>query len=209
MLELCHHVGRHAESVANGDWSRCPDFSYWLTPQVELADKRLGVVGYGHIGRRVAAIARAFGMSVLAHDGDTATPRDHDDTRWLSIEELFSEADVVTLHCPLTPATERMVDRSLLRRMRPGAFLVNAARGGLIDEPALVEALNEGTIAAAAVDVVSVEPMPADHPLALAPNCIITPHMAWSALEARKRIMQTTADNIRAFLEGRPQNVVT
>ena len=208
ILELCHHVGKHAESVVDGQWAQCTDFCYWLTPQVELAGKQLGLIGYGRIGRQVGVIGRAFGMEVLAcgRPGSFAPP--DDSVKWLPIERVVAEADVVSLHCPLTTETERMVNRDLLACMRRDAFLVNTSRGGLIDEVALAEALHERRIAGAAVDVVSQEPIRPDNPLLSAPNCLITPHMAWSSLAARKRLLGITAHNIAAFLAGRPDNVV-
>jgi glycerate dehydrogenase len=208
ILELCHHVGRHAESVMAGDWSRCPDFCYWLTPQMELAGKSLGLVGFGRIARQVAMIGRAFGMEVLAsgRPGSSAPPSSM--ATWLSTDELFASADVVSLHCPLTPDTERMVNRRLLGRMRRSALLVNTSRGGLVNELELAEALRAGQLAGAAVDVVSHEPIRPDNPLLSAPNCIITPHMAWSSLAARQRLMRCTVENVAAFLAGTPMNVV-
>jgi glycerate dehydrogenase len=209
ILELCHHVGQHATSVAAGEWSKSADFCYWLTPQVELAGKQLGLVGYGRIARQVGTIGEAFGMSVLASGRPgTKAPADAA-ARRLTTEEIFSEADVVSLHCPLTAETERMVSGTLLERMRPGAFLINTSRGGLVDEPALADALRAGRIAGAAVDVVSQEPIRTDNPLLSAPNCIITPHIAWSSLAARQRLIQTTAKNIAAFLAGNVENDVT
>jgi len=209
ILELCHRVGQHTQSVAAGDWAACPDFCYWQAPQIELVGKRLGLVGHGRIAQKVAAIGRAFGMEILATERTGFQPPTSEDVRWLSTEELFAEADIVTLHCPLTPETDQMVDRTLLSRMRRDAFLINASRGGLVNEHDLADALQSQQIAGAAVDVVSVEPMQADNPLLSAPNCLITPHMAWSTLAARKRIMKTTADNISAFLAGQSQNDVT
>lgn len=209
LLELCHHVGRHAGSVAAGGWAKCPDFCYWQTPQIELAGKRLGLVGYGRIAQQVAAIGRAFGMSVAASGRTGALQPTSADVEWLAREGLFATSDVVSLHCPLTPQTAGMVNRAVLQRMRPSAMLINTSRGALVNERDLADALRDGLIAAAAVDVVSAEPIRADNPLLAAPNCLITPHMAWSSLAARQRIMQTTAENIRAFLAGRPQNDVT
>jgi glycerate dehydrogenase len=208
ILELCHRVGPHAQSVAAGDWTRSRDFCYWLTPQVELAGKRLGLVGYGRIARRVGEIGQAFGMSVAASGRPGSPPPDNTVVRWRSVEELFADSDIVSLHCPLTPQTERMVSRELLGNMRPGAFLINTSRGGLIDERALKEALSSGRLAGAALDVVSAEPIKADNPLLSVPNCLITPPMAWTSFEARRRIMRATADNIAAFLAGKPQNDV-
>jgi glycerate dehydrogenase len=208
ILELCHHVALHAQSVAAGEWTRCPDFCYWKTPQIELADRELGLVGYGRIAQRVGAIGQAFGMRVSAC-GRPGTPAPKTaNVRWMSKEQLFAEADIASLHCPLTADTERLVNRELLARMRREAFLINTSRGGLVDEQALADALGAGQIAGAAVDVVSIEPIRPDNPLLTAPNCLITPHMAWTSLAARKRILQTTAENIAAFLAGKPQNTV-
>jgi glycerate dehydrogenase len=209
ILELCHHVGRHAASVAAGDWAKSADFCYWLTPQVELAGKQLGIVGYGRIGRQVAAIGRALGMRVVAtgRSGRLAPPEDAA-VKWLTTDGLFADADVVSLHCPLTPETERMVDRRLLGRMRPEAFLINTSRGALVNEDDLAAALRAGRLAGAAVDVVSEEPIRADNPLLFAPNCLITPHMAWTSLAARQRLIRVTSENVAAFLAGRPINVV-
>ncbi len=208
ILELCHHVGRHVDSVAAGGWTKCPDFCYWLTPQVELAGKRLGLVGFGRIAREVAMIGRAFGMEVLASGRPGSSAPSGSSVEWLPTEELFASSDVVSLHCPLTPETERMVNRRLLSHMRRDALLVNTSRGGLVDERDLAEALRAGQIAGAAVDVVSQEPIRTDNPLLSAPNCLITPHIAWSSLAARQRLMQRTAENVAAFLDGKPINVV-
>jgi glycerate dehydrogenase len=208
ILELCHHVGRHSESVHAGEWTKAPDFCYWLAPQIELDGKSLGLVGYGRIAQGVGAIGAAFGMRVLASGRPESSPPDSFVGEWLSSDELFERADVVSLHCPLTPQTERMVNRQMLRRMKRGAFLVNTSRGGLVDERGLAEALGSGQIAGAAVDVVSAEPIRLDNPLLSAPNCLITPHMAWTTLAARERLMWTTAENVAAFLAGKPINVV-
>ena len=191
ILELCHRVGRHAESVAAGDWAKSPDFCYWLTPQVELAGKQLGLIGYGRIARQVATIGRAFGMRMLASGRPGRTPPPGEEVEWLTTEEVFAAADVVSLHCPLTPQTERMVNCELLSHMRRQAFLVNTSRGGLIAERDLVNALRAGQLAGAAVDVVSEEPIHPDNPLLTAPNCLITPHIAWTSLEARERLTRS------------------
>jgi glycerate dehydrogenase len=208
ILELCHRVGLHAESVAANEWTRSPDFCYWKTPQVELAGKKLGLVGYGRIAQRVAEIGRAFGMQILASGRPGRKLPAAENVTWMPTPELFAAADVVSLHCPLTPESEKMVNRQLLARMRSEAFLINTSRGGLVDERALAEALDKHQLAGAAVDVVSHEPIAADNPLLGAPNCLITPHMAWCSLAARQRLMQTTAENVRAFLTGQPINVV-
>jgi len=206
ILELCHHVGRHAESVAAGEWTKSPDFCYWLTPQIELAGKRLGIVGYGRIGRQVGAIGQAFGMNISASGRPGAKSSNSTSTiQWCSTQELFAESDVVSLHCPLTPETERMVDRDLLSLMSRHAFLINTSRGGLVDEQALSDALRAGQIAGAAMDVVAHEPIRPDNPLLSAPNCLITPHIAWTSLPARQRIIEMTASNIAAYLAGKPR----
>lgn len=208
ILELCHHVGRHSVSVAGGDWANCPDFCYWVTPQVELAGKKLGLVGYGRIAQQVAAIGQAFGMQLLASGrAGSAAPKSFDG-EWLPTDELFASADVVSLHCPLNPQTERIVNRRVLETMKHGALLVNTSRGGLVNEQELADALRDGKLAGAAVDVVSQEPIRTENPLLAAPNCLITPHMAWTTLSARQRLVQTTADNVAAFLAGKPINVV-
>jgi glycerate dehydrogenase len=208
ILELCHHVGRHAESVRAGEWASRPDFCYWLTPQIELADKRLGLIGYGRIAQRVGAIGQAFGMHLLASGRAGSQPPKSSFIEWMPAETVFAAADVVSLHCPLTPETERMVNRRLLETMRREALLVNTSRGGLVDERDLSDALRDGAIAGAAVDVVSEEPIRPDNPLLTAPNCLITPHMAWTSLAARQRLMRSTVGNVAAFLAGKAINVV-
>ncbi len=208
LLELCHHVGLHHVAVTDGEWSKAPDFCFWKTPPIELAGLTMGIVGFGRIGRRVAEIARAFGMSVMVTARPDGMPAAADTVTWHDISTLVSTADVVSLHCPLTETNFGFVDAELLARMRPTAFLINTARGQLIDEHALAEALNRGQLGGAGLDVVAVEPMRPDNPLRGARNCIITPHMAWASLAARRRLMATTAANVKAFLAGRPIHVV-
>lgn len=208
LLELCHHVGLHDRSVKDGEWSVHPDFSYWKMPLVELAGRTLGVVGFGRIGRRVGVLAHAFGMHVVACDAVRGPDPGFAPFDWLSLPELFAQSDVVSLHCPQTPATQEMVNRALLERMKPEAFFINTARGGLVNERDLAEALESGRIAGAALDVVSSEPIHPSNPLLKARNCILTPHHAWATLAARQRLMRTTADNIAAFLHGHPIHVV-
>lgn len=208
LLELCHRVGRHDAAVKAGRWTRSPDFCFWDPPPIELVGSTIGIVGFGRIGQRVGALAHAFGMSVVAAVGTRRSTPPYEPFAWLETNELFSTADVVTLHCPLTPDNERFVNRALLARMKPSAFLLNTARGALVDEQALADALNEERIAGAAADVVSVEPIRADNPLLTARNCLITPHMAWGSLAARKRLMAATVENVAAFLRGKPKNVV-
>ncbi|MEK7107192.1 MAG: D-2-hydroxyacid dehydrogenase [Patescibacteria group bacterium] len=197
ILELAHHAGRHSDSVRASEWSKHQDFCFWETPQIELKGKTLAIIGYGKIGHRVGEIAEALGMKILTAGRDLA-----------KVREAVAKADVVTFHSPLTDANKGIINRELLALMKPTAFLINAARGGLVVEQDLADALNAGKIAGAAVDVVSVEPIKPDNPLLKAKNCIITPHMAWASLEARQRLMQATAENIRAFQEGKPTNVI-
>ena len=206
LLELTHHVGEHHRSVRQGRWAACEDFSYRLCPLVELDGLTMGIVGFGRIGRAVARRARAFGMKVLAHD--PAAPPPPDEAEAADLDTLFARSDVVSLHCPLTPETHRLINTDRLAQMKPSAFLINTSRGALVDAGALAEALAEGRIAGAGLDVLAVEPPPDDCPLLTAPNCVITPHIAWAARAARQRLMQTAVDNVRAFLDGRPQNVV-
>ncbi|HWZ88117.1 MAG TPA: D-2-hydroxyacid dehydrogenase [Polyangiaceae bacterium] len=210
LLELCHRVGLHDASVHAGHWQRSPDFSYWKSPLCELEGKRLGIVGYGAIGRRVAATARTLGMDVcaasLAHAA-LAPERDSEGITRLDVDELFRTCDVISLHCPLTPQTRELVSRARLELMKPSAFLINTARGGLIDELALSAALDSGKLAGAALDVLSREPPSAENPLLQAKNCILTPHIAWTSLAARQRLLQVTVANVRALLSGAPIHV--
>lgn len=207
LLELTHHVGDHAAGVRAGDWSRQPDFCYWRQPLLELDGLTLGLVGYGAIGRIVAQLARAFGMRVIVH---TRRPESVEaGTRVVELDALFRESDVVSLHCPLTPATRELVNARTLALMKPTALLINTARGPLIAEASLAEALNSGRIAGAALDVLSVEPPPPDNPLLTARNCLVTPHFAWAAKAARERLLSVTVANLQAFLAGQPANVVS
>lgn len=207
-LELFGKACRHARAVAQGRWSAQPDFCFWDAPIMELANKTMGVVGFGAIGARVAELAHAFGMNVLAYAPRAKELPPYGPFAFASLVDLFEDADVVSLHCPLTPETENMVDAALLARMKPSAFLVNTARGQLVDEDALAAALQEGRIGGAALDVLRQEPPAADHPLLGAPNCLVTPHVAWASVEARRRLIGIAAANVRAFLAGSPQNVV-
>jgi glycerate dehydrogenase len=208
LLELCHHVGRHADEVSDGAWGRSPDFCFWRAPLIELAGKTMGVVGFGRIGRRVAELAHAFGMNVLAHSRSRPDPPAYQPFAWAGLDELFARADVISLHCPLTPETAGLANGERLRLVRPGALLINTARGGLVVEQDLAEALNMGRLAGAAVDVVTQEPLRPDDPLRSARNCLITPHIAWATREARSRLLAATVANVASFLAGRPTNVV-
>ena len=207
MLELCHRIGLHNHSVHQGDWTRSPNFCYWLTPQMELAGKTLGIVGFGRIGQAVGKLAKAFGMRVLAYNRSQT-----DDGRaiaeYVDLDTLFRESDFVSLHCPQTADTANLINRETIAKMKDGAMLINTARGGLVDETALVEALESGKLRGAAVDVVSQEPMSAGNPLLSTRKCIITPHIAWAPMESRQRLLDCVVENIRAFLDGNPQNVV-
>jgi glycerate dehydrogenase len=208
LLELCHHVGLHAEAVRSGEWVRAPEFCFWKTPQTELAGKALGIVGHGRIGRRVGELAHAFGMSVLAHSRFRSSPPAYQPFTWVDLDELFARADVISLHCPLTTETAGLVNRQRLRLIKPRALLLNTSRGGLVVEADLAEALNQGQLAGAAVDVVSREPIQPDNPLLTAPNCVLTPHIAWATREARRRLLEATVANVANFLAGRPTHVV-
>ncbi len=207
LLELCHQVGLHDRAVHNGDWTACPDFCFWNTPQTELAGKTLGIIGFGRIGQAVAKIASAMGMQVLAYSR-SRRPGTEGLARYVELETLLRQSDVISLHCPLTAENTGMINRETISQMKDGMILLNTARGGLLAEQDVANALSSGKIRAAAVDVVSYEPICADNPLLSAPHCIITPHMAWAPIESRKRILDCTVQSIRGFLEGKPVNTV-
>ena len=208
VLNLCLHVTEHGQSVSRGAWAKSPDFCYWDFPLIELAGLTMGIVGYGRIGRAVARLASAFGMHVLVND--IAAPADlGDDVKSVDLDTLFRRSDIVSLHCPLTPQTEKLVSRERLKLMKPSAFLINTSRGPLVDEQALAEALNNKRIAGAGLDVLEKEPPAAENPLFTAPNCYITPHIAWATASARERLMRIVVENVKAFLSGSPQNIVS
>lgn len=207
LLELCHHTWAHSLSVHNGDWTRSRDFCYWNSPIMELSGKTMGIIGFGSIGRRVGAIAKALGMRILA-TGSRECAEGRAIADYVDLDTLLSRSDVVSLHCPLFPETEGLINARTIQKMKDGAILINNSRGGVLDEQAVADALHSGKISAAAVDVVSQEPILATNPLLTAPNCIITPHISWAAKECRQRVIDITAANIRCFLEGQPQNVV-
>ena len=204
LLELTNRTGHHSQTVHEGRWSVSPDFCYWDGELVELAGRTLGIVGYGRIGKAVAAVGRAFGMQILAHRRSAS-----DDPQFVSLDRLLSESDVVSLHCPLVPDTKELINAARLAQMKPSAFLINTARGALIHEPDLAAALNAERIAGAGLDVLSVEPPLASNPLLSARNCVLTPHIAWATRNARLRLLEVTAANIRSYLLNRPQNVIT
>ena len=207
ILEMCHRIGLHNHSVHQGDWSKAETFCYWLTPQMELAGKTLGIIGFGRIGRAVGKLAHAFGMNVITWSR-SQSEEGKAIAEYVDLDTLFARSDIVSLHCPLFPETEKIINRENLSKMKNGSMLVNTARGGLVDENALVDALESGKLRYAAVDVVSQEPMLPDNPLLKTRKCIITPHIAWAPVESRQRLLDTVVDNIRCFLDGHPQNVV-
>jgi glycerate dehydrogenase len=205
LLELTNAVGRHSHAVHGGRWSASEDFSFHHSPLVELSGLTMGIIGYGAIGKAVAGLAVAFGMKVLVH---TRTPREAEGVRHVDLDSVFRESDVVSLHCPLTRETEGLVSRERLLLMKRTAFIINTARGPIVDETALAGALDSSIIAGAAVDVLSLEPPPRDNPLLAARNCVITPHIAWATLAARGRLMENVVKNLKAWMVGRPVNVV-
>lgn len=206
LLEVCHQVGLHNTLVHQGKWSQSPAFCFWDTPQMELAGKTMGIIGCGRIGTAVGKIAEAFGMKVLVYSRrKTEAFRD---SQWVPLETLLAQSDVLSLHCPLTPETKGLIHAGILARIKPGAILLNTSRGGLIQEEAVAGALKSGQLGYYAADVAATEPLPADSPLLAAPNCILTPHMAWAATASRQRLLDTACENLRKFLAGSPQNVV-
>ena len=205
MLELCHNIGHHNQVVHQGKWCQSPTFCFWDTPQMELAGKTLGIIGFGRIGQAVAKLAKAFGMRIITH---SRTRRESPDAEFVDMETLIRQSDFISLHCPLFPENAKMVNEEFIGKMKNGAFLINTARGGLVDEEALANALASGKLAGAAVDVVTEEPMKEYNPLLTAPNCIITPHIAWAPKESRQRLLDCCVENIRAFIQGKPRNVV-
>ena len=205
LLEICNQVGHHNNAVHAGKWSECGNFCFWDTPQMELHGKTLGIIGYGSIGQAVGRIAKAFGMKVLAYSR-TRYPEFQDD--YADLNAVLSRSDIITLHCPMTPETDRIINKDTIAKMKDGAILINTGRGQLVDEQAVADALACGKLRAMAADVVSAEPITPDNPLLSAPNCILTPHMAWTPVEARQRIIDITANSIAGFLSGQPQNVV-
>lgn len=206
LLEICQQVGLHSGAVHTGRWQTCQDFCFWDRPLIELDGKTMGIVGYGAIGSAVGTVAQALGMKLLVtarHEKPVP-----EGARFVSLPELLAQSDVVSLHCPQTAENARMIDAGALAQMKDGAILLNTARGGLLDEQAVADALRSGKLLAAGMDVVSAEPIRADNPLLTAPNCFLTPHIAWAPLETRRRLQAISAENLRAFLAGKPQNVV-
>ena len=207
LLEICHHVAHHSEAVHVGRWEQCADFCFCDYPQIELAGKTMGIIGFGRIGQKVGIIAKAFGMRVLAY-----SPHEYERGKaigtYVNLETLLAESDIISLHCPLFPETEGIINQGTIAKMKDGVIILNNGRGPLIVEQDLADALNSGKVQAAGVDVVSVEPIKGDNPLLTAKNCFITPHIAWATKEARQRIMDCAVQNLKAYLAGKPENVV-
>ena len=207
LLEICHHIGHHDKTVHEGKWEHHEDFCYWDYPQFELSGKTMGIIGLGNIGRHTAMVAGALGMRVIAYD-----PWQNDAGRavaeYVELDDLFAQSDVVALHMPLLPFNTGIINKDNIAKMKDGVIIINDSRGQMVVEQDLADALNSGKVAAAGLDVVSTEPIHGDNPLLQAKNCIITPHMAWGALESRGRIVNTTVENMKAFVNGEPQNVV-
>lgn len=209
IMEHCHHVQAHSDAVHDGEWTTNPDFTFWKYPQIELDGKTMGIIGFGAIGNQVAKIASVFGMHVLVTSLTKKDTSDIPGVEWVELTDLLRRSDFISLHAPLTPDTEGMINTATISLMKYSAFLINTGRGPLIVEADLAEALNVGRIAGAAMDVLSTEPPRADNPLLTAKNCIITPHIAWATMEARIRLMNVVVGNLQAYLSGHPVNVVS
>ena len=207
LMEICHRIGHHDILVHEGKWCECDSFCFWDTPQMELAGKTIGIIGFGSIGQAVGRLAKVLGMEVITYSRSVRS-EGKEIAEYVDLDTLLARSDVISLHCPLFPETEKMINEQTIGKMKDGVILLNTSRGGVIDEEAVSVALRSGKIRAAAVDVVSEEPMRRENPLLSAPNCIITPHMAWAPVESRQRLLDTVVANIQAFLDGKPQNVV-
>ena len=207
LLEICHHVAHHSQAVHEGRWEHAEDWCFWDYPLIELDGKTLGIIGFGRIGQQTGRIAKALGMTVLA-SGSRPTDSGRAIAEYVEQDELLARADVIALHCPLFPETQGIINKDSIAKMKDGVIIINNSRGGLVVEQDLADALNSGKVAAAGVDVVSTEPIKGDNPLLTAKNCIITPHISWASKEARERIMVCTEQNVRAYIEGSPVNVI-
>lgn len=208
ILEITNAVGIHSESVRNGDWANCPDFCYWKTPLAELCGKTLGIVGFGQIGQAVADIAEAFKMNIVAVSGHETDQSHRKNFSWVDMDTLAKISDIISFHCPLTDKTTGLVNEEFISKCKDGAIIINTSRGPVVDDQALADALNNGKLRGAGLDVLTVEPPKADNPLLSAKNCFITPHIAWAGFETRERLMNILEENVKAFLNGNPQNVV-
>lgn len=208
LLELCHHIGEHSDAVKNGEWTSNPDWCFWKYPLVELAGKTMGIVGFGRIGQDTGKIAQALGMKVLAFDAYKRPELESETCHYADLDTLLAESDVISLHCPLFPDTEGIINKDTIAKMKTGVMIINDSRGPLIVEEDLRDALNSGKVAGAALDVVSTEPIKMDNPLLSAKNVILTPHIAWAPKESRQRLMDIAVENLQCFVDGAPQNVV-
>ena len=209
LLEICHHVGSHSEAVKAGDWAKCPDFCFWNYPLIELVGKTIGIIGYGRIGQATGKIAQAFGMRVLAYDMYPDDKLESETMRYSDLDAVLAGADIISLHCPLTESNQEMINEDSISTMKDGVIIINTARGPLINEADLAAALASGKVAGVAVDVLSSEPASIDNPLIHAPNCIVTPHIAWAPRESRERLMNIAVDSLKSFLDGQSVNVVS
>lgn len=207
LLEICHRVGHHSEAVKNGRWTTNRDFCFWDYPMIDLKGKTMGIIGFGRIGQATGKIAKAMGMTVIAQ---SASIREEGKAiaQYVSLDELFARADVISLHCPLFPETQGIINKDSIARMKDGVIILNLSRGPLVDENDLADALNSGKVYAAGTDVVSVEPIKEDNPLLNAKNCFITPHIAWASADSRRRLIEIATANLKGFIDGKPQNVV-
>lgn len=208
LLEICHHIGYHSEAVYSGKWESCSDWCFWDYPLIELSGKNIGIIGYGRIGQTTGRIAQALGMQVLAFDAYRNANLESETCKYVGLDELFERADVIALHCPLFPETKGIINKENIAKMKDGVIIINNSRGPLIVEQDLADALNEGKVAAAGLDVVSREPIRGDNPLLKAKNCFITPHISWAPKEARQRLMDIAVDNLEKYIAGVPANVV-
>ncbi len=207
LLEICHHIAHHSEAVHEGRWENCQDWCFWDYPLIELAEKTIGIIGFGRIGQQTGKIAKALGMKVLAYD-NYQSDSGREIAQYVELEELLENSDVVALHCPLFPSTEGIINKEIIAKMKDGVIILNNSRGPLIVEQDLADALNSGKVMAAGLDVVSTEPIKGDNPLLKAKNCIITPHISWAPKESRQRIMDCAVANVKAYVAGKPINVV-
>ncbi|MFC2110035.1 D-2-hydroxyacid dehydrogenase [Bacteroidota bacterium] len=208
LLEMCHHIGAHSNAVFNGEWSKSADFCFWNYPLIELAGKTMGIVGFGRIGQATAKLAQGFGLKVIAFSRTLNLELESENCKYVSLEELWSRSDIISLHCPLFEETKGIINKQNLAKMKNGVLLINTSRGPLVNEKDLKEALDSGKVASAALDVVTIEPIKSDHILLEAKNCIITPHIAWATKEARARLMHTAVTNLQAFVNKTPINIV-
>lgn len=208
LLEICHHIGHHSNAVKAGKWETSEDWCFWDYPLIELDGKTMGIVGYGRIGQSTGKLAQALGMKVLAFSTSNSMEVVSETLRYVSLDELYAESDVIMLHCPLFPDTEGMINRHSIAKMKDGVIIINNSRGPLVVEEDLKDALNSGKVYAAGLDVVSSEPIKSDNPLLGAKNCMITPHISWAPIESRRRLMEIAVSNLKAFVEGAPENIV-